>query len=93
MASSVRKSKSRKNTLYSMEPEHHSISVRKIDNGFVVSTMRSDAKGYKSTEQYHERKPLIDIQSVPRLDAKPTESKVTVAALRKATGTKKVNNT
>lgn len=84
---------SSKSSKYGSSPTHHSVSVRKIDNGFVVSMIKCDGDSYTSTEKYHERKPTIDIQSIPRLDAKPTESKVTVSALRKAAGTKKVKST
>lgn len=92
MVASVRKGKSRKPGLY-LDNEHHSVSVRRIDNGYVVAMTKASGDSYKSTEKYHESRPNIDIQSIPRLDAKSTESKVTVKALRTAAGIKKVKDT
>ena len=70
------------------EPEHHSVSVRKIDNGFVVSTHKSGSDGYQSSETYHEKKPKIDIQSIPQIGIQPKRAAPSTSALRKATGTK-----
>lgn len=71
--------------------EHHSVSVRKIDNGFIVSKSKSDAKGYKSSETFHEKKPTVDIQSIPYLGAKIPKSPSSASALRKASGIKPKN--
>lgn len=70
------------------EPEHHSVSVRKIDNGFIVRTSKSGPSGYNSSEAYHPKKPNIDIQSIPHLAPKSDKAPSSVAALRKATGPK-----
>lgn len=81
-------------TRMQMDAEHVSVSVRKIQNGFVVSKSTSGPKGYKSEDMYHERKPSIDIQSIPCVDTGCDKStKVNANALRKASGNKKVKNT
>ncbi len=41
--------------------EYASVSVRKIDNGFVISKSVSGPKGYKSTEVFSPTKPKLDI--------------------------------
>jgi len=73
--------------------QHCSVSVRKIKNGFVVSKSTSDGNKYDHEEEYHPKKPSIDIYSIPMIGTKPTESKVTVSALRTAAGNKKVKST
>lgn len=75
------------------DAEHVSMSVKKIKNGFVVSKNTSGPKGYKSEEEYHERKPSIDIQSIPLTGMKSKAGKVNSDALRKASGNKKVKST
>lgn len=82
----------RKNGL-SDEPEHHSVSVRKIDNGFIVHTSKSGPSGYNSSESYHPKKPNIDIQSIPHLGTKSDKSPSSTTALRQASGNKKVKST
>lgn len=39
--------------------EERSVSVREIDNGFIVSQHSYGPKGYKSTETFHKTKPKI----------------------------------
>jgi len=39
--------------------EHHSVSIRKISNGYVVSTSHDAGGEYKSTETYHPKKPKV----------------------------------
>lgn len=46
--------------------EHMSVSVRKIDNGFIVSHSKSGPKGYSRTEVYHPAKPAIDVPALKR---------------------------
>lgn len=41
--------------------EHHSVSVRRIDNGFIVSKTVSGPKGYKSSEEFHAKKPNLEL--------------------------------
>lgn len=36
---------------------HHSVSVRKIDNGYVRSTSRSGPDGHEHRETYHRKHP------------------------------------
>lgn len=75
------------------EAEHHSVSVRKIKNGFVVSKSSSNGDKYNHEEEYHENKPSVDIQSIPFTGTKLKSSKVNSDALRKASGNKKVKST
>lgn len=70
----------------SAAPEHHSVSVRAIDNGFIVNTSKSGSKGYESSERYHEKKPTIDIQSIPQIGVPTKKAVPSVLALRKASG-------
>ena len=41
--------------------EHMSVSVRKIDNGFIMSRSHSKGGEYKSVETYHATKPKLDV--------------------------------
>lgn len=90
--SKLRKSKVA-NAFEESEHEHHSVSVRKIDNGFVVHKSSSGPKGYDSSETYHEKKPIVDIQSIPFLGAKSPKSPNSSSGLRQASGNKKVKST
>lgn len=45
--------------------ESVSVSVRKIDNGYIVSRSRSDAKGYSCTETFSPTKPRLDLPAPP----------------------------
>lgn len=40
-----------------------SVSVRKIENGYVVSEYTSGPKGYKSSERFSPTPPKIDIEA------------------------------
>ena len=95
MASSIRRRTKTKQAIDNQyqEPEHHSVTVRKIDNGFLVSTHKSDKDGFKSNEEYHEKRPKIDIQSIPNVGVKIPNKKVSMSALRTASGNKKVKDT
>lgn len=73
--------------------EHYSLSVRKIKNGYVVSKSASGPKGYECEDEYHERKPSVDIQSIPLVGTKNKSAKINCDALRKASGNKKVKST
>lgn len=73
------------------QSEHHSVSVRKIDNGFVVSKSKSCGDDYSCTEEYHPKRPKIDIQSVPSVMS--SSGKSNANALRTASGNKKVSST
>lgn len=50
--------------------EHVSVSVRKIDNGFIVSRSHSSPRGYKSSEAYHPKKPQIDVLALKKAAGK-----------------------
>ena len=54
--------------------EHCSVSVRKIDNGFVVTKSRHGPNGYESSETYHEKKPTIDLNSIGTVGARKTQA-------------------
>jgi hypothetical protein len=41
--------------------EYASVSVRKIDNGFIVSRSVSGPKGYKSSETFSPTKPKLEV--------------------------------
>ena len=47
------------NTIIDNMPEHSSLSVtvRKIDNGYLRNESRCDGKGYSSTETFHPTNP------------------------------------
>lgn len=55
--------------------QEHSVSVRKIDDGFIVrtSTCNPETGEYKSREQYHERAPRIIAPRVARGPAPENE--------------------
>lgn len=44
--------------------EHMSVSVRKIDNGYIVSHTKSGADGYECREVYHSEKPKPDVPAL-----------------------------
>lgn len=44
--------------------EYHSVSVRKIDNGYLLSRSSSGPKGYKTKELYYSEKPVIDVDKI-----------------------------
>lgn len=41
--------------------EHTSVSVRKIENGYISRTSSSGPKGYAETERFHPEKPALVI--------------------------------
>ncbi len=45
--------------------EHVSISVRKIDNGYVARHSHSSPQGYTEREVYHATKPKIAMPAAP----------------------------
>lgn len=75
-------------------PEHVSVSVRKIDNGYIMSHSHSKNGEYKSRETYHATKPKLDVATgkaspAPKQPAKVTGSMKPVAkAGGKAAGKK-----
>lgn len=73
--------------------EHCSVSIRKIKNGYLVSKSTSCGDKYDHEEEYHEKKPNIDLQSIPRINCEGKSSKVNSEALRKASGNKRVKST
>jgi hypothetical protein len=47
--------------------EHHSVSVRKISNGFIVSTSHEkNGEYHPSVETYHPKKPVITLPVMPK---------------------------
>lgn len=40
---------------------HHSVSVRKIDNGYVRSVSKSGPAGYESSETFHRKHPGLGV--------------------------------
>lgn len=63
--------------------DHHSISTRKIKNGWVVSRCSNDGGEYRSEEEFHSSKPRIRAPEV----TEPERS-----ALRRASGGKRVTS-
>lgn len=51
-----------------MPPESVRVSVRKIDNGFLVTHSTDGPKGWKETEVYHPTKPKVAF-AIPRPSA------------------------
>lgn len=75
------------------ESEHHHVSIRKIDNGFILSKTTSKGDKYSSNETYHDKKPTIDIQSIPYLGSKMPKTETDSKAMRKASQGSKPKNT
>lgn len=50
--------------------QHHSISARKIDNGYIVSRSSDTPKGYMSSETYHPKMPKLEATPASKADAK-----------------------
>ncbi len=48
----------------SPDHEHMSVSVRKIDNGYIVSKCTDGPRGYQTEETYSPTKPKIEIPAV-----------------------------
>jgi hypothetical protein len=72
---------------------HCSVSVRKIKNGYVVSKSTSNGNKYNHEEEYHPKKPNVDLNSIPHIGTACKSTTVNAAALRKASGNKKVKDT
>ena len=47
-----------------LDREHMSVSVRKIDNGYIICKSMDGPKGYSSTETYSASKPKIEVPVV-----------------------------
>lgn len=45
---------------------HESISVRPIDNGYIISRSTDGPKGYKCSETYSATKPKIELPKVKK---------------------------
>lgn len=73
--------------------EHCSVTMRKIKNGYLVSKSMSKGDKYDHEEEYHERKPNIDVFSIPLIGTKNKSAKVNSDALRAASSNKKVRST
>lgn len=69
------------------------VSVRRIDNGFIVSESRSGPKGYTSRETYHPKKPNITMGDQGTVGGKGAEKNPgpnrNQAAVRRAAGAKR----
>lgn len=52
---------------------HHSISIRPISNGFIMSQSHDGPEGYKSTETYHPSRPKVEFG--PREASKRAQAK------------------
>lgn len=48
--------------------EHVSVSIRPIENGFIVSHSRSSPKGYEHKETFHAKRPVIDVPAMRKAD-------------------------
>lgn len=56
--------------------EHHSVTVRKISNGFIVETRHERGNDYgPSVETYHPKKPNIKLTAPPTGTAKSMAGK------------------
>lgn len=67
--------------------EHHSVSVRKIDNGWIESRSVSKGDSYKHTEHFHPKKPAINVGGASLMEGK-TVPGASSAAMKKAEGPK-----
>jgi hypothetical protein len=43
---------------------HHSVSVRKIANGYIVSTSKDDGKDFSHTEEFTPKRPNIGVKAL-----------------------------
>jgi hypothetical protein len=50
--------------------QFHSVSIRRIENGWVSSTTCGDAHGAKSVERFHAKKPELGAVGLPAAPAK-----------------------
>ena len=64
--------------------EYASVSIRKIDNGFIVSKSHSGPKGYRCTETFSPTKPKIELPGgAPAAKAKAQSPLVRAASAGK----------
>jgi hypothetical protein len=66
--------------------EYASVSIRKIDNGFIVSRSVSGPKGYSCSETFSPTKPKLDIPVAPAKAKAETRPSTGMAAVKKAAG-------
>jgi hypothetical protein len=59
------------------ESEHHSVTVRKIENGWLETRSKSDGSGYSSVERFHTERPMVEGSSTK-------EAKTSSGALKAA---------
>lgn len=52
-----------KSTISTPASEHHSVSVRKIDNGWIERRSMCKGDKYVETEKFHASKPKVEIGS------------------------------
>ncbi|MDE2105139.1 MAG: hypothetical protein KGL39_48375 [Patescibacteria group bacterium] len=68
--------------------EHQSVSVRKIDNGYIASHSYDGRKGYESHDTFHAQKPVI-VMKIGKAPAKPATPKGPMKAPSKSSGAPK----
>lgn len=61
MAKTTAKKTTRAQNIAMPRDEYASVSVRKIDNGYIVSRSVSGPKGYKCSEEFSATKPKLEI--------------------------------
>jgi hypothetical protein len=61
MAKAPAKKSTRAQNVAMPRDEYASVSVRKIDNGYIVSKSVSGPKGYKCSEEFSPTKPKLEI--------------------------------
>ena len=66
--------------------EYASVSIRKIDNGFIVSKSVSGPKGYSCTETFSPTKPKLDVPGMKSAPAKASEPSASSALKKAASG-------
>jgi hypothetical protein len=54
-------------------PEHVSVSVRKIDNGYIMSRSHSKGGECRSHETYHAKKPSLDVATAEKPKSAPKQ--------------------
>lgn len=60
--SSMDRVKANRATVCGPSSTEKSVSVRKIENGYIVSESTYGPKGYKSTERFTQKPPVIEIE-------------------------------
>lgn len=75
----------RSNSVAMPRDEYASVSIRKIDNGYIVSKSTSGPKGYTCSESFSPTKPKLDVpMATPKSSGK--SAPIGMSAVKKAAG-------